>query len=100
MLVLFYLLHIHEIRLTYANLKQEVDKQSLSQVTYTVRLEHLTLMEQLTTTTEAYTAYLQDRAEPPPDLKRELTTLHSQLTDMETNYPALARILQEALKST
>lgn len=86
--------------MTYANLKQELDKQSLSQVPYTMRLHHLTLMEQVTTTTEAYTAYLRDGAEPPPDLKRELTTLQSQLADMEANYPALARILQEALKST
>jgi uncharacterized C2H2 Zn-finger protein len=83
-------LHIHEIRLTYANLKQEIDKQSLGQVPHFVRLEHLALIKQLTIATEAYTAYLRDRAEPPPDLKRERTELRRQLVDMEANYPALA----------
>ena len=81
----WHLLHIHEIRLTYANLKEEVDKQSLSQVPYTVRLDHLTLLEQLTTTTEAYNAYLRDGAEPPPDLKRELTKLQRQLAGVSAD---------------
>jgi CRISPR/Cas system-associated endonuclease Cas3-HD len=86
--------------LTYANLKQEVDKQSLSQVPLTVRLAHMNLMEQLIASTKAYTAYLRDGAEPPPDLKRELMKLQRQLADMQTNYPALAQILWKAPNGT
>lgn len=85
----WHLLHIHEIRLEYANLKQELDKQSLNQVTLPVRIAHVDLQKRLISVVKACTACQRDGVEPPPDLKREETELERQLVEMETNYPGL-----------
>jgi hypothetical protein len=89
-------LHRHEIRLTYAELKEEIDKQLLSQVPDAVRQYHHSLMRQLNDAIKACIEYWRSGTRLPADIERERAILEKELSDLEVEYPQLGNSFKKS----